>query len=73
MAFDLGFWFLDHTPTLLGAWLISAGLFSSTGAGVGSVVDLVVLGTEASRWRAEVVKARGETRSARAMERAALN
>lgn len=73
MAADLAFWFLDQTPTLLGAWLISAGFDSSTGAGAGEVSDLVAAGTAASNWRAVVVKARRGTRSERAREPTALN
>ena len=47
MACDRGFWLRDQTPIRLGAWLISTGLDSSTGAGDVSV--LVAEGTEASR------------------------
>jgi hypothetical protein len=50
MAFERGFWLRDHVPSLLGAWLISAGWFSLTGG--------VVAGVVASRRNAETLKVR---------------
>ena len=72
MAFDRGCWLRDHTPTRLGAWLISAGWFSSTGT-AGELWDLVVEGTAASSRRAVVVKAALGMRKLRARELIVLN
>lgn len=46
MALERGCWLRDQGSTRLGAWLITAGLFSSIG--VGEVCDLFAVGTAAS-------------------------
>lgn len=69
MACERGFWLLDQTAALFGAWLISVGCFSL----VAGVSVLVVAGVAALRWMAETPKARREPDNRRVRGRATLN